>query len=146
MARVNPKGEGRYRYYQPNEKDVKDKFGDCTVRALSKALECSWLEAYDAMVPICREEQVSNIFDVPAKNRAPLLARLGFTYTGVSVKRGGKRPTVNSFAQAHKEGRYIAIVARHVVAIVDGQYFDTWDSGTCSLYGYYKLSGEEAQA
>ena len=27
-----------YKYYQPNKKDLKDKYGDCTIRALSKAL------------------------------------------------------------------------------------------------------------
>lgn len=31
----------RYVYYQPNDKDLKDKYGDCQVRALSKALDIS---------------------------------------------------------------------------------------------------------
>ena len=29
----------RYVYYQPNKKDLKDKVGDCQIRALSKTLE-----------------------------------------------------------------------------------------------------------
>ena len=36
----------RYVYYQPNKKDIKDKTGDCQVRALSKALGISWLDTY----------------------------------------------------------------------------------------------------
>lgn len=40
-----------FKYYQPNDKDLKDKYGDCTVRALSKALNCTWLEAFDVMIP-----------------------------------------------------------------------------------------------
>lgn len=134
---------GRFVYFQPNDKDLKDQYGDCTIRALAKALNVSWLEAYDAMIPICREEQTSNIFDVPAKKRATLLERLGFTYTGVSNKKGTKRPTVDEFAKAHKNGRYIAMVAHHAVAIVDGKYYDTWDSGWKPMYGYYELAKAE---
>lgn len=133
---------GRYKYYQPNEKDVKDKYGDCTVRALSKALDCTWVEAYKAMTPICLREQVTNIFDVPSKKRADLLSELGFAYTGVSNKRGTKRPTVDSFTKDHTKGTYILNVAHHVVAVVDGKYYDTWDCGHKSVYGYYEKKGE----
>ncbi len=45
----------RFVYYQPNKKDLKDKVGDCQVRALSKALGLSWVEAFDITIPICRE-------------------------------------------------------------------------------------------
>ena len=132
----------RFVYYQPNAKDIEDKFGDCTIRALSKALDVSWLEAFDKTIPICREAQVSNIFDAPPKVRTKLIERLGFTYTGVSNKRGSTRPTVYSFAKNHPEGRYIANVAHHVVAVVDGKYYDTWDCGDCCMYGYFERIGE----
>ena len=128
----------RYVYYQPNKKDLKDKFGDCTIRALSKALNCTWLEAFDLMIPICRREQVSNIFDAPCKARCEWLKELGFTYHPVSNKRGTTRPTVDSFAKDHPHGTYIVTVARHVIAVVDGKYYDTWNSGRCSLYGYFE--------
>ena len=129
----------RFQYYQPNKMDLKDKYGDCTIRALSKALGITWLEAFDAMIPICRENQLSNIFDCPSVKRATLLQRLGFIYQGVSNKKGCKRPTVDGFAKDHPNGIYIASVANHVVAVVDGKYFDTWDSGSCCMYGYYEL-------
>ena len=128
---------GRFKYYQPNKKDVKDQYGDCTVRALSKALNCTWLEAFEAMIPICKEEQTTNIFSVPAKKKTDLLSRLGFSYTGISTKKGTRRPTVDTFAKEHKHGIHIAIVANHVVAVVDGYYYDTWDSGQCKMYGFY---------
>lgn len=128
-----------YKYYQPNRKDLKDKYGDCTIRALSKALEISWLEAYDLTVPLCREYQTPNVFNLPHDLEAEALARLGFKYHKVSNAKGTKRPTVSSFAKTHKQGRFIVNVANHEVAVVDGIYFDTWDSGSCSLYGYYEL-------
>ena len=129
--------KGRYVYYQPNKKDLKDKYGDCTIRALSKALNCTWLEAFDLTIPICRREQVSNIFDAPCKIEREFLAELGFDYYGVSNKRGMTRPTVDEFAKSHTIGTYICNVANHEVAVVDGKYYDTWDCGHKSLYGYY---------
>lgn len=33
---------------------------------------------------------------------------------------------------------YLLKVANHVVAVVDGRYYDTWDSGYKSLYGHYE--------
>lgn len=27
-----------YKYYQPNEKDLKDNYGDCVIRALTKVM------------------------------------------------------------------------------------------------------------
>ena len=132
-----------FQYYQPNKKDIKDKFGDCTIRALSKAWNCTWVEAFDKMIPICREYQTCNIFNVPIALRKEIFEKLGFTYSGVSNKKGNKRPTVESFAKDNPKGTYIANVANHVVAIVDGKYYDTWDSGKCCLYGYFKKGAEE---
>ncbi len=128
----------RFQYYQPNKKDLKDQYGDCTIRALSKALGVTWLEAFDKMIPLCREYQVSNVFNAPSSIERQIVERLGFTYHGISNKRGSKRPTVDSFAKDHPEGTFILNVANHEVACVDGKYYDTWDSGYKSLYGYYE--------
>ena len=126
-----------FKYYQPNDKDLKDNYGDCTIRALSKALNCTWLEAFDLTIPFCREYQCSNIFDLPSQIEREIMAKLGFDYTGISNKSGTKRPTVKQFALSHKAGTYILNVANHEVACVDGIYYDTWDCGNNSLYGYY---------
>ena len=124
----------RFQYYQPNKLDLKDHYGDCTIRALSKALNLSWLEAFDLMIPICRKYQSPNIFNLPCKIENEAMAELGFVYQGISNKRGSVRPTVDDFAKNHPEGTYIVNVANHEVAVVDGCYYDTWDSGYCKLY------------
>lgn len=128
----------RYVYYQPNDKDLKDKTGDCQVRALSKALNISWLEAFDLTIPICRELQTYTIFDGNFEKTKEAMKQLGFDYHGIPVQKGKKRPTVLSFAKEHSTGTYICRIAHHAVAVVDGRYFDTWDSGQCKLYGYYE--------
>ena len=126
-----------YQYFQPNKKDLKDKYGDCTIRALSKALGKSWIDTFDLCIPLMREYQVPNPFFAPINIRRELMEKLGFDYTGISNKKGSTRPTVKQFASKHKEGTYILNVANHEVACVDGKYFDTWDSGDCKLYGYF---------
>lgn len=129
----------RYVYFQPNEKDIKDKVGDCQIRAFCKALGLTWLEAFDMTIPICRELQTYTIFDCDLKKTKAAMETFGFVYTGISNKKGSTRPTVESFAKAHPHGTFIVTVAGHVVAVVDGKYYDTWDSGWRSMYGYYEL-------
>ena len=124
-------------YYQPNKKDIKDNFGDCTIRALSKVFNLSWVDTFLKTVPYCIKYQTPNIFNLPANLEREVMEDLGFSYTGISNKKGTKRPTVKEFAKDHPVGTFILNVANHEVACVDGKYFDTWDSGSCSLYGYY---------
>lgn len=123
-----------YQYYQPNKKDLKDEYGDCVIRALTKATNKEWLEVFEELVPIAKEFQCM-------PNSKPCYEKYilskGFTYYGVSNKKGTKRPTVASFTKEHKNGTHILRVANHIVAVKDGQYFDTWDSGHKSLYGYW---------
>lgn len=128
-----------YQYYQPNKKDLKDHVGDCQIRALSKVLNLSWVETFDLITPICREFQIMDIFSCDLEKTKEAMSRMGFVYTGISNKKGSHRPTVKEFTSSHKKGKYIVSVAHHVVAVVDGRYFDTWDSGEKYLYGYYEL-------
>lgn len=125
----------KYKYYQPNKKDLKDKQGDCVIRALTKVMNKSWLEVFDELVPIAREMQTT----ISCKDAYESYLKLqGFTYHGISNKKGTKRPTVDSFAREHKNGTYYLNVANHCVAVENGNYYDTWDSGYKSLYGYWE--------
>lgn len=124
----------RWKYYQPNKKDLKDDYGDCVIRALTKVLGMEWLEVFDELIPYAREIQC-NPNSKPCYTK--YLTDKGFKYTGISNKKGTKRPTVQSFSKDNKEGTYFLIVANHVVASVDGYFYDKWDSGDCSLYGYW---------
>ena len=126
-----------YKYYQPNKKDLKDKYGDCVIRALTKALNMEWLQVFDEMQPISREMQVP--FNCrPCYEK--YIESKGLKYIGISNKKGTKRPTVDRFAKDHTTGTYILRVAHHLVTVVDGIYYDTWDSGEKSLYGYWQIS------
>ena len=123
-----------YQYYQPNAKDLKDKYGDCVIRALTKAMGKEWMQVFDELVPIAKEFQcMPNCKPCYEK----YLLNNGFTYKGISNTKGTTRPTVESFAKEHRSGTYVLRVAHHLVTVQDGMYFDTWDSGRKSLYGYW---------
>lgn len=123
-----------YKYYQPNKKDLKDNYGDCAVRCICKAENLEWLDAYDMMYKLSREVQCPlNCKD----GFEHIVKTLGYDYGKISNKKGTKRPTVKEFAKTHPTGTYICVVANHYVAVKDGQYHDTWDSGHKSLYGYW---------
>ena len=124
----------RYKYYQPNAKDLKDTYGDCVIRALTKAVGKEWLEVFEGLVPYARELQCMPN-GKPCYER--YLTEQGFVYYGISNSKGTKRPTVQSFAKDHKEGVYVLRVAHHLVAVSEGYFWDTWDSGNKSLYGYW---------
>lgn len=126
-----------YKYYQPNKMDLKDEYGDCVIRALTKVTGKAWEDVFDDLVPIARKLQCM-------PNGKPCykayLESNGFVYHGVSNAKGTKRPTVDRFSKDHTIGTYFARVAHHVIAIIDGVYYDTWDSGECSMYGYWEMT------
>lgn len=128
----------RYKYYQPNDKDLKDEYGDCTIRAISKIYDCDWLDAFSIQLEYCLEYQIANIFSAPLRVVKEIMIKMGFEYYSCPAQKGKPRMTVNNFAKMHKQGRYILNLANHIVAVVDGYYYDTWDSGYKCVYGYYK--------
>ena len=46
-----------YKYYQPNKKDLKDKYGDCVIRALTRVTEKEWTQIFDELIPYARNLQ-----------------------------------------------------------------------------------------
>lgn len=128
---------GIFKYYQPNKLDIKDQYGDCTILALSKFFNLSWIETLHMCIPIMEKYQMLPTFFFFASHEATISEALGMKRIPISNKKGSKRPTVASFAKDHPTGTYLVKVSHHVVTIVDGYYYDTWDSGNKSLYAYY---------
>jgi hypothetical protein len=120
-------------YSNPNP--FKRSVSDCAVRALSVAECLPWHDAYFLLCVTGAE--LGNLPDAKDVFRATLR------------KRGYKRHTLpdtcpdcytlNDFCVSCKRGTYIVGVGDHVVAVIDGNYYDTWDSGDeIPLYFYSK--------
>ena len=98
---------------------------DCTVRAISKATEQSWDDTYIGLVV---EGYV--IKDMPNSNRvwSQYVKRLGFKKFSLP----NTCPdcySVKQFCEDHPRGTFLLATGNHVVAVVNGDYYDTWDSG-----------------
>lgn len=97
--------------------------GDCVVRAIAKATGNSWGKVYMDLAVIGHE-----LADMPSANAVwgAYLRRIGYTRSTLPDVDGY---TVRQFADDHPRGSYILALSGHVVAVVDGEYFDAWDSG-----------------
>lgn len=106
-------------FYNPNP--AHKSVGDCTVRAVSKALGQDWEQTYIQLAL-----QGFLMGDMPSANRVwgAYLRERGF------VRRTPDDDiTLSEFAAEHPRGTYILALPSHVVCVRDGDWFDTWDSG-----------------
>ena len=109
--------------YNPNP--IRNRVGDCTVRAITKATGEDWDTIYTRLCFygfICKDMSLAN--DVWGK----YLRKQGFKRYLVDDK-DQDYYTVNDFCQDNPTGTYILAIDGHVVCVVDGKYYDTWDSG-----------------
>lgn len=114
---------GNYAYYQPNP--AGKSVGDCTVRALSKALGQTWEETY---VGLALEGFARGDLLNADSVWGPYLKARGFTRNWIPDECLDCY-TVSDFAADHPEGAYVlSMPGKHVVAVVDGVIYDSWDS------------------
>lgn len=112
-----------WKKYNPNPADAR--VGDCVVRALSKALNQSWEDTY-----IDLASEGLRKYDMPSANHV---------WNGYLISRGFKKHllpdtcpdcmTVEKFSREFDKGVYVLALQGHTVCVVDGNYYDTWDSG-----------------
>lgn len=121
-----------YEYYNPNP--MMRNVGDCSVRAVSKALGIDWETAYIRIMV-----NGYSMCDMPSSDAV---------FGSVLRQNGFKRAivpnscpdcyTIADFCKENPEGKYVLGTGGHVVAVVDGNYYDSWDSGQeIPLYVWY---------
>lgn len=120
-----------YKYFKSNKKKTA---GDCAVRAVMVVTGWDWYKAYDALC-----ESGKKKMEMPSSLEAmeSLLVKEGFSAMKLTVLKGSKRPTVKEIAEAYPTYNIIVSVAGHFVGCKNGDYFDTWDSGSKSVYKFF---------
>lgn len=110
-------------YVNYNSNPMRRKVGDCTVRAISKALEQSWEHTYIELAV-----QGLLMYDMPSANAVwgEYLNSKGFVKKAINKD---KYYTIVDFCRENPIGTYIVGTGSHTVCIEDGKYYDTWDSG-----------------
>ena len=125
-------------FVQYNPNPLSNRAGDCVVRAITKILNIDWDEAYLGIVM-----QGYTSKDMPSVNHVwgEYLHNKGFK-RHVIPDTCPECYTVADFANEHKKGQFILATGAHVVAMIDGDYYDTWDSGD-EVPVYFFERGEE---
>lgn len=124
-----------YIYYNPNP--AARLVGDCTIRAICKLTDQDWDSVY---VATSVEGFIKK--DMPSGNSTwgAYLKRLGYT-RHIIPNTCPDCYSVRDFCLDHSTGRYLLALDQHVVTVVDGDYYDTWDSGN-EIPIYYWAKGE----
>lgn len=111
--------------------------GDCAIRAISKALDLTWDEAY-AMVAAAGYAMK----DMPSSNSVwgALLLQHNFQRSAIP----NTCPdcyTAEDFCKDHPKGTFVLGFGNHTCCIKDGTIFDSWDS-SAEVPQYYWHKGE----
>ena len=98
--------------------------GDCVIRAISNALDASKERAY---VELCVQGFMMG--DLPSSNAvwSAYLRRKGFKRH--TIEDCPDCYSIEDFCQDHPKGVYVIGTGTHAVAIIDGCYYDAWQSG-----------------
>jgi len=110
--------------------------GDCVVRALSILTGMTWEQAY---INVCA--QGYKMAEMPSTNSVwgAYLRELGYVREALP----NTCPdcyTIKEFCDDHPRGQYAVATGTHVVAVVDGDYLDAWDSGNETPIYFWRRS------
>ena len=98
---------------------------DCVVRAIAIALGMRWIDVYDDLCRLGRNE-----FNMPSADAVwgKYLYQMGFE-PFLLPENCPRCVTIAAFCRMFSQGTYIIGTGSHAVAVVDGDYYDSWDSG-----------------
>lgn len=121
-----------YVYFNPNPKGKM--VGDCAVRAISRALGESWEAAYMRLIVLGMQDS-----DMPTANSVwgKALHRSGFDKC-LLAKNCSDCYTLEDFCRDNPLGLYVVATSGHVVTVVDGDIYDSWDSSAETPIYYWQ--------
>lgn len=98
---------------------------DCVIRAISKVTGDDWETVYLGVSAVGLD-----MHDMPSSNRVwgKYLRTIGFDRFSIP----NTCPdcyTIRDFSIDYNHGSYLAATGTHVVAVINGDYYDTFDSG-----------------
>ena len=119
--------------YNPNP--IQRRVGDCSVRAIAKALDMDWEDAYALIVSLG-----FSMADMPSSDAVwgAALRKYGFYRAAID----NKCPdcyTAEDFCKDNPKGTYVLGFGGHVATVHNGNLYDSWDSSKlCPQFFWYK--------
>lgn len=111
-------------YVYFNSNPVGNHVGDCSVRAISKALGISWDDAFDLLA-----DAAKNMGDVMSANSViSAVLRMNGFYRENLPNFCPDCYSIKEFARDNPIGTYVVGTGSHVVCVKDGNWYDAWDS------------------
>lgn len=106
---------------------------DCSIRAVSKALGVSWDDAHDLLADMSKKMGtiMSNNDVISA-----VLRMHGFHKENLPCTHR-ECYTVREFAMDNPYGIYVVGTGSHVVTIIDGNFYDSWNSSDESIIYFW---------
>lgn len=114
-----------YKYFNPNP-GTSMAAGDCVVRMICCVTGLNWEDAYKE---VC--DKGLQIYDMPSANRvwmSYLMQDLGFVKDTI-YNICPACYTVKDFCKEFHKGLFVLATGTHVLTVIDGDYYDSWDSG-----------------
>ena len=111
-------------YANPNPKGKQ--VPDCVIRAICIALNKPWLEVSDELYYQFARREYSVTCDDNIWGQ--YLYSLGFE-PFLMPSSCPKCVTIDEFTKYYPKGTYIIGTGKHAVAVINGNYYDSWDSG-----------------
>lgn len=115
-----------YKNFNPNP--CGKKVGDCVIRGISILTDKSWNDVY---MGLCLEGL--KMCDMPSSNVVWHNYLLEHSFTQKTIQ----PTTVKEFCKDNPKGKYLLATGTHVVTIIDGNYYDAWDSGNETIIYFY---------
>lgn len=122
-----------YVYYNPNP--TGRHVGDCSIRAVSKALDTDWDTAYSMIAA-----NGFSMGDMPSSDSVwgSVLRQHGFN-RDIVPNTCPDCYTASDFCVDHPHGVFVLGFGGHVATVTDGDLFDSWDSGgEIPVYYWYR--------